>query len=420
MPTYQYTAMDANGKERKGRLDASDEAQANGKLREMGLFPTSIDVAKGDTRPKGTPTRKPKRKTSFGGIVLGTPKMKRKAVTTFTRQLAILLKAGLPLVRSLRTLESQMVDVTGRLVIGDISDQVEGGKTFSEGLAGHPKTFDKLYVNMVRAGEVSGAMEAVLNRVAGYREKSQRIRSRVKSALTYPVVVLVIALLITTGLLYFIVPRFAKMFEDMLSGEPLPLITRFVVGVSQFVKDRFLLVAVLLGVAAVAFALFKRTKMGGYVIDYVLLKAPPFGSLMTKSCVARFSATLSTLMNAGVSILNSLQIVRDTAGNAVLAEAIQRVHNSVKEGESVSRPLRESRAFPGMVCSMIEVGEETGELPEMLGEIASVYEEEVDLAVDALTALIEPMMICGLGVLIGGIVLAMFMPLIGIITGMTG
>ncbi len=419
MPTYQYSAMDAQGKERKGRIDAENENAANAKLKEQGLFPTSITEAKGGGRGGGGSKKGGKKggkkKFASAGLVIGTPKLRTRTLTTFTRQLATLLDAGLPLVRALRTLERQTKDPGEKRVIGEIAESVEGGLTFSESLAAHPKSFDRLYVNMVKAGEASGAMEQVLSRLAEYMEKAARLKSKVKSALVYPIAVLVIALTITTGLLYFIVPKFEKMFTELLAGEPLPWLTQIVIKLSNIIKDQAPLAVLFIVFLIVMFVIFKRTKFGSYFLDLVAIKMPPFGGLVTKSSVAKFCATLGTLMQSGVSVLNALQIVRDTSGNEVVARAVQVVHDAVKEGEGITRPLESTKVFPLMVVSMIEVGEETGALPEMLNRVAKVYEEEVDMAVEAMTSLIEPIMIVVLGVLIGGIVLAMFMPLIKLI-----
>ena len=415
MPTYQYSAMDAQGKEKKGRIDADNENDANAKLKEQGLFPTSITKARGSGGGGKGGAKGTKKKSRGGGIVIGTPKMRTRTLCTFTRQLATLLDAGLPLVRALRTLERQTKDPGEKRVIGEVADSVEGGLTFSEALAAHKKSFDRLYVNMIKAGEASGAMEQVLSRLAEYMEKSARLRAKVKSALVYPVAVLVIAGTITSGLLIFIVPKFAKMFDEMLAGEPLPALTRWVMAVSDVLVHhavQAIIVAILFGIA---FHFFKKTKFGSYFIDLVLYKTPPINSLVVKASVARFCSTLGTLMQSGVSVLNALMIVRDTSGNEVVARAVQTVHDAVKEGEGMTKPIDQTRCFPMMVVSMIEVGEETGALPEMLSRVAKVYEEEVDLAVEGLTSLIEPIMIVVLGVLIGGIVLAMFMPLIKLI-----
>ncbi len=417
MPSYRYSAMDAKGKERRGLVDAKDEPEAAAKLRADGLFPTTITVTKETAAKTGPKTGKGKQKKAFksSAIVFGAPKMKRKKLTEFTRQLATLLEAGMPVVRSLRTLEDQATDVLCRFVIAQVAEEVEGGQTLSEAFAGQTKTFDAMYVNMVRAGEASGALESVLSRVAEHMEKAARLRSRVKSALTYPISVLVIAFLITTGLLMFIVPRFETVFDDLVKGEPLPFMTRMVIELGNIVRDHSLYVVIVLGLLAVALKLFRQSRFGAYWIDYILLKTPPFGSLTTKASVARFCSTLGTLMNSGVPILQALKIVRDTAGNQVLAQTVQTVHDAVQEGESIAAPLKATGAFPKMVTGMIEIGEETGALPEMLDRVAKVYEEEVDLAVDSLTSLIEPLMIVFLGVVIGGIVISMFLPLITII-----
>ncbi len=422
MPQFNYVAVDNKGKEQKGRIEADGKDDAAKKLKARGLYPQRLDEV-GGTKQKagGKGGRKPKRKYGGGlNISIGTPKLRQKILTAFTRQLATLLDAGLPLVRALRTLERQSKDVGEKTIISEIADAVEGGMTFSESLGQHPKSFDKLYINMIRAGEASGALEQVLTRLAEYMEKSARLKAKVKSALVYPVVVLFIALTITAGLMIFIVPKFAKMFDEMLAGEPLPALTNFVIGISTFLKERSILGLIGIGVLIFLYKMYKKTAFGSYSIDYMKMKVPPFNGLVVKSSVARFCSTLGTLMSSGVSVLNALQIVRDTSGNQCVARAVQLVHDAVKEGEGMAKPLESTGVFPMMVVSMIEVGEETGALPEMLSRVAKVYEEEVDMAVEAMTSLIEPIMIVVLGVLIGGIVLAMFMPLIKLIDTLGG
>ena len=411
MAKFQYTAMDGQGKESKGSIDAKTEQDAGKQLKSKGLFPTSLKEVGGAKKEKS----KAKAKKSNSAGVIGTPKIGKKALTTFTRQLAVLLDAGLPLVRALRTLEKQAKkDIGLRIVVGAVADSVEAGASFSEALANHKKSFNKLYVNMVRAGEASGAMEAVLNRLAEFMEKAQRLIGKVKGAMMYPAAVMSIAVVITWGLMVFIIPKFKEIFEDLLDGKPLPGLTTFVIAISNFVSEQ-LLITIGGGILAVVlFILFKRSKKGGYILDSIALKAPPFGSLMTKVAVARFCRTLSTLLASGVSILNALEIVRDTSSNQLVVNAVQQVHDAVKEGDSIAAPLENAKVFPDMVISMIEVGEETGALPEMLVRIADVYEEEVDVAVDSLTSLIEPIMIVMLAVLVGTIVIAMFMPMISL------
>jgi type IV pilus assembly protein PilC len=422
MPKFNYVAMDGNGKERKGNINAETDNEAVAKLKEQGLFPTSITQAKDDDSGKKGKKGAKNRKKKGGGlnITIGTPQVTTKQLMLFTRQLATLLDAGLPLVRGLRTLERQSNDPVVEGILCDVADAVEGGQTFSESLSGHPKSFTKLYVNMVRAGEASGAMELVLNKLAQFMEKSAKLKAKVKAALTYPIAVLTIALTITAGLMIFIVPKFAKIFDEMLAGEPLPELTEFVMMISHFLKTKAHYGVVMGIVFVIVFNMFKKTKFGSRLIDMICIKMPPMGGLVTKVSVARFCSTLGTLMSSGVSVLNALQIVRDTATNSVVADAVQVVHDAVKEGEGMSKPLESTGVFPGMVVSMIEVGEETGALPEMLARIAINYEEEVDQAVEAMTSLIEPIMIIFLAIVVGGIVIALFLPLIKLIDTLGG
>ncbi len=421
MPKFNYVAMDGQGKEQKGTLDADNENDASSKLKEKGLFPTSINEEKGSGGGKGGAAKSRTTGKKKGiNISLGSPTISIKILCQFTRQLATLLDAGLPLLRALRTLEKQAPDKNAKKVFGDIAESVEGGKTFSEALMKHPKSYNKLYVNMIRAGEASGAMESVLNRLAEFMEKSAKLKAKVKAAMTYPLAVLFIAGGITSGLMVFIVPKFAKMFDEMLAGEPLPGLTQFVMGISNVMSHYAIHAAVGAFVGWIIFKQLMKTKLGSYLFDLIVIKCPPFSGLVVKVSVARFCSTLGTLMSSGVSILNALLIVRDTTANQLIANAVQVTHDAVAEGEGVTRPLESAKIFPGMVISMIEVGEETGALPDMLARVAKTYEEEVDLAVDALTSLIEPLMICFLAVVVGGIVIALFMPLIKLIDSLGG
>jgi type IV pilus assembly protein PilC len=302
--------------------------------------------------------------------------------------------------------------------INALAESVQGGSTFSEGLAQHPRLFNDLYVNMVRAGELGGVLEVVLTRLAEFQEKAQKIKNKVVAAMVYPLIVLVLAVGIMTFLMIFIVPRFQMIFHDMLGDKPLPAITIFVIGVSDFMQNHW---AILLGAVAgliVAYKLAARTRAGRVLLDRVKLRAPLFGDLIRKTSISRFSRTLGTLVTSGVPILQALNITRETAGNTVIARAISQVHDSVKEGESIVQPLEASGAFPPMVISMIDVGEETGQLPEMLLKIAEVYDDEVDNSVAGLTSLLEPIMIVFLALIVGTIVIALFMPLISIISGL--
>jgi type IV pilus assembly protein PilC len=419
MPSFLYTAMDGKtGKEVKGKIDAVNEELAAVDLKKKDLFPTSIKPA---NKPQKPGAKKGAKKSGKGGgfdimnMSLGPKVIKRKELTVITRQLAILLDAGLPLIRSLRTLERQTKDPNSKIVLGETADLVEAGSTFSEALAQHPKTFDKLYLNMVRAGEAAGAMENMLNRLALFLEKAARIAGKVKSAMIYPVVVLVIALVITSGLLIFIVPNFAKTFDDLLEGAPLPRITVFILQISDILQHRIYLVLIAIAVIVILYKLAMKNDYGRWGIHWVYYNMPLFGPIISKTAISRFSQTLGTLMGSGVPVLNALIIVRETSGNEVVASAVQKVHDAVKEGEGIAVPLNATGVFPAMVISMIEVGEETGKLPEMLAKVSDTYEEEVDNAVGALTSMIEPLMIVGLAVIVGTIVIGMFAPMITII-----
>lgn len=421
MALFQYVAMDTSGREQKGELEASSEQEVMSKLKADGLFPTKITEGKsgGKKKAKAKPKKGAKKKSGGGAITIGTPKIPKKKLTLFTRQLATLLAAGLPLVRSLRTLEKQAgKDLIVQGIIEDIANQVESGSTFSEALAKYPKSFSNLYVNMVRAGEASGAMETVLSRLAEFMEKAERLVRKVKGAMMYPAIVLLVAVGITYALMVFVIPQFKKMFNEMMKGEPLPQLTEYVVNVSQFLQNNVGIVV--LGVIGFVtlFILFKKSKQGSFILDTVALKLPPFGGLVTKTAVSGFARTLSTLLNSGVTILQALEITRDTSSNQVVANAVQSVHDTVKDGESMAKPIEQAKIFPEMVIGMIEVGEETGALPDMLGRVADVYEDEVDTAVDGLTSMIEPLLIVFLAVVVGTIVIAMFLPLIKMIANL--
>ena len=417
MPQFVYIAMDGNGKEIKGKINAASEDLAIAELKKQGLFPTSVKDPNANISVSAR--RKANRKGGgLSDITIGSPVIKRKDLTVMTRQLATLLEAGLPLIRSLRTLERQAKNPVLKKVLGATADTVEEGSTFAEALSKHPKSFDKLYLNMVRAGEASGAMEVILNRLASFMEKAAQIAGKVKSAMIYPSVVLSIALLITTGLMIFIVPNFQKIFSELLEGGSLPGLTLFVLKVSEVLREQILFVALGIVGVVILYKAINATKYGKWGIDWVKYNMPLFGPIISRSAISRFSRTLGTLMAAGVPVLNSLIIVRDTAGNEVVSTAIQKVHDAVKEGEGIAVPLGATGIFPPMVISMVEVGEETGRLPEMLEKIANTYDEEVDNAVGALTSLIEPIMIVGLALIVGTIVVALFMPMVSLIENM--
>jgi type IV pilus assembly protein PilC len=419
MPLYQYTAMDSNGKEQKGKKEAGSEEEVATFLKNQGLFPTSIKSATkggGGKGGKGGGGGKGGKGGGFNmNISLGPMVIKTKDLTVVTRQMAILLEAGLPLIRSLKTLSRQSKNPAIKKTLEEAAASVEGGATFSEALAQHPKSFDKLYLNMIRAGEAAGKLELILDRLAMFMEKAAKIQGKVKSAMVYPIIVLCVAGIICSGLMIFIVPKFEKMFTELLEGEPLPWLTQVVVGIGKFMSEQALIMVVGIVVLVILIKIILKIPFLRFYIDWAKYNMPLFGPIVSKSAISKFGRTLGTLMGSGVPVLNSLTIVKETSGNEVVARAVVKVYEAVKEGEGMAPPLQATKIFPEMVISMIEVGEETGKLPEMLDKIADTYDEEVDNAVSALTSMIEPIMMVGLAVIVGGIVIALFMPMISII-----
>ena len=423
MANFHYSALDAKGEQTNGVVAANNEAEAIQQLRAKGLYPTQIQEEGKGKKGKSALPAKSKAKTQakaakghLGGRV------KPKNLMIFTRQLATLIDSGLPLLRSLTVLEKQEPHPVLRATIGALAENVQGGSTFSESLAQHPKIFNKLYVNMVKAGELGGVLEIVLNRLAEYQEKAQKLKNKIVSAMVYPVIVMFIAVAILVFLMIFIVPKFKEMFASTESQ--LPMISQIVFGTSEFFLARPLFVPnivfvfIVFAVGVFIFNFWGRTKGGRKAIDTMKLKLPILGDIQRKSAVSRFSRTLGTLVTSGVPILQALNITRDTAGNVVLSQAIEKVHESVKEGETIVTPLQASGVFPSMVISMVDVGEETGQLPEMLLKVADVYDDEVDNSVTALTSILEPIMIVFLALVVGSVVFALFLPLIKMIETM--
>jgi type IV pilus assembly protein PilC len=424
MPRFNYVALDARGKEASGLLEAVSSSAAVSQLRQAGYFPTSVieeaiissDGKEARRRTATAGATKPRAKK--GIVLFQRRKVKSKVLMIFTRQLATLIDSGLPLLRSLNVLEKQERDKVLKKTIAKLADSVQSGSTFSDALALHPKIFNDLYVNMVKAGEVGGVLELVLTRLSEFQEKAAKIKNKIISAMVYPIIVMTMALGILCFLLVFIVPRFEVIFHDLLGDKPLPPVTRFVLGASNFMKDHGLVLFGAIVLIVIVYNFIGRTRKGRLAIDSFKLRMPLFGNLNRKTAISRFARTLGTLVTSGVPILQALNITRETAGNARIALAIARVHDSVKEGESIVQPLEASKVFPPMVVSMVDVGEETGKLPEMLLKIAEVYDDEVDNAVAALTSMLEPIMIVFLAVIVGTIVLALFTPLISIISGL--
>lgn len=413
--------MDSRGKETKGTVEVANQSEAIGRLKEMGYFPTKVveaDKLKEKPSKKAKGAEAPKGKGGKKGMNLNikipglSGRVKTKVMTTFTRQLATLVDAGLPLLRGLRVLEKQERNATLRETIGKLATAVEGGSTFSEALAHHPKIFNRLYISMVKAGEMGGVLEVVLNRLSEFMEKAQKIKGKVIAAMFYPCAVMTVAVTILAVLMVYVVPKFEEIFKDMLSGEQLPPWTRFVLMVSRTVKDHFVYTA--LGVIAffVFMKLITKTKLGRRLFDRFKLNVPILGPVISKVAISRFSRTLGTLVSSGVPILQALTIVKETSGNVIVGNAVAAVHESVKEGETITAPLEAANVFPPMVISMVDVGEQTGALPEMLMKIADTYDDEVDNAVSAMTSLLEPIMIVCLAVIVGSIVIALFLPLI--------
>ena len=428
MPRFNYEALDKTGNTTKGTIEVGSQNEAIGRVKDMGLYPTKISEAEKEdkTAKKGKAkpvAKKPGAKKGGGmNINLTIPGMggrvKPKVLTTFTRQLATLVDAGLPLLRGLRVLEKQERNAALKKIIGELATSIEGGSTFSEALAQHPKTFNRLYINMVKAGELGGVLEVVLKRLSEFAEKAQKIKGKVKAALFYPIAVMVVAVGIMILLMCFVVPKFKDVFSGM--GVKLPGFTLFVMACSDIIKNNILATMGVLVVVVVAFLLFIKTKFGRHLWDKFKLVVPAIGPVVSKVAISRFARTLGTLVSSGVPILQALNIVKETAGNVIIANAVVKVHESVKEGETITAPLEGSGVFPPMVISMVDVGEQTGALPEMLMRIADDYDEQVDNAVAAMTSLLEPIMIIFLAVIVGSIVIAMFLPLIAMISNLSG
>jgi len=408
MATFLYQAMDKGGKEIRGRIKAGGEAIVVERLREMGYFPTQVKKIRseraGDVNLEQLPGIRQLYRLLTGGRV------RLQTLSAFTRELATLIGAGLPLLRSLEILSRHVKSTNLQRALDDVRGSVESGCDLSEGLARHPEIFSPLYVNMIRAGEIGGALEEILNRLATYQEKTAAVRGKILSALYYPVSVLVIATGLVTLILTFIVPRLQEIYEGL--GVRLPALTRLLIEMSQVVRYQALWV---IGGGILALLIlwqFGKTRLGRRVLDQVRLSLPVLGVLVRKAAVARFARTLATLLDAGVPILQALVIVRDACGNSVLARASEDIHAGIREGGLIAEALERHAVFPELVVQMVAVGEETGTLDHMLNKVAESYERQVDHLIDGLTALIEPVLIVMLGVLIGFIVIALYMPLI--------
>lgn len=424
MATFTYEARDAQGKMRKGTLEASTDEEAIGRLKSQSLYPTAVREQK-VKKSDGAEGPAVKKKKRGGGLVL-FGKVKKKQLTQFTRQLSTLQDAGLPLLRSLQILEGQAKPGPLKNVLIELTDEVQGGSSLSEAMAQHPKAFDRLFVKMIAAGEVGGVLDIILQRLAEFMEKGQRLKRQIRGALVYPLVVVFVAIVILVMIMVVIIPQFQKIFEDF--GVELPWLTIWLTDTSMWMAGRnpgqVVPGAVIFvgSIVAIPFIwkLVRLAKPGRALTDRMVLWTPVIGNVSRKSTVAKFTRTLGTLISAGVPILEAIRITADTSGNAVFEKALLRVHDAVREGESFAVPLRESKTCEPIVVNMVDVGEETGELDVMLMKVADNYDEEVDVAVKAALSLLEPIMVVLIGTMVGTIVIAMFLPMVAMIESLNG
>jgi type IV pilus assembly protein PilC len=429
MAIFQYTALDAQGVEIKNEIEALSQKEAISKIRNMGYFPTKVAprVSSKKTAVKAAGTTK---RRGAGG------KVKIKFITQFARQLSTLQDAGLPILRSLRILEEQQKSGNFKRIIGYVADDIEGGSTLSEALGKYYRAFDRLFVNMVAAGETGGVLDLILSRVADFMEKDQKLKARVKGAMIYPIVVLCAAVLIIMGLMLFVVPQFATSLSEMTDGGKLPTITLTVMAISNWIAKGPILPGVNVRISGIPiggwlliigtpmllvilFRFIRRFRKGRLVLDTVKLKIPVLGQLTNKSSVTRWTRTLGTLIGAGVPILDAINVTRETAGNEVFSNLLGAVHNSIRQGDTFAGPLRQNKTVDLIVSNMIAVGEETGDLDKMLLKIADNFDEQVDVLVGSLMSMLEPIMVIGLGSIVMVIVLAIFTPMISIITSLS-
>jgi type IV pilus assembly protein PilC len=394
MAVYQWVGKNRKDEVQKGEIEAVSEEAVKAQLTRQRITPTKV---------------KKKPKDLFENVAFLQPKVKERDVILFARQFSTMIDAGLPIIQCLDILYSQQGNATFKKMLKEIKESVEGGATLAEALKKFPKQFDNLFVNMIAAGEAGGILDGILRRLAAYMEKAAKLKSQVKGAMTYPIVTLIIAVLVLAVILVFVIPVFEEMFADF--GGELPVPTQIVVAMSDMVKSKIVYIIIGLFLFIMAFKKFHGTEKGREVVDNLLLKIPVFGDLLRKVAVAKFTRTMGTMLSSGVAILEALDIVAKTAGNKTVEKAIYSVRKGIAEGRTMADPLTQSGVFPSMVCQMISVGESTGALDAMLEKIADFYDEEVDQAVENLTALIEPFMLVFLGVTIGGLVVAMYLPI---------
>jgi type IV pilus assembly protein PilC len=394
MPTYIYAGRTRKGRVTKGQLDAADERIARIQLKRR-----NIDVTKLKQKPKDL----------FESVSFLQPKVTSKDIVVFTRQFSTMIDAGLPLVQGLNMLTEQSQNRSFKTILSQVTRDVEGGSTLADALAKHPKVFDSLFVNLVAAGEVGGILDTILQRLAAYIEKTQKLKSQIKGALTYPAVVVAIAIIVIAVIMIFVIPVFQDMFSSF--GKALPAPTQLVVNMSDFTKSNVHWIILAIIILAFAFKRYRATASGRRRVDSVMLRMPIIGELIRKVAVARFTRTLGTMVKSGVPILDALEITARTAGNVIVEEVVMDARSSIAEGQTIAEPLAESIIFPGMVTQMISVGESTGALDAMLEKIADFYDDEVDATVAAMTSMLEPLLMLFLGGSIGGLVIAMYLPI---------
>ena len=414
MPIFKYQAYDSNGTSIKDEVETVSYDEALEAIRSKGYYPTSVKQFKDKIETESTTTKK--RKKSLSSITIGG--VSAKQINPFTRQLSTLQNADIPIVQSLTILETQMRRGLLKSAVGEIIADIKGGDTLSIAMSKHPKVFDKLYVNIINAGEISGTLDAILERLATYREKTQKLKRKIISAMMYPTTVILASCAILSAIMMFIIPRFAKMFQEM--GVALPWLTAALISVSNFL---FVYWYSIFGIPVAVFIIFKligKIDICRLIIDRLKFKIPVFGKLINKSVVSKFARTLATLISSGVPILEALNNVRNVTGNVAMSKAVNKIHDSIREGESIARPLKESKICEAMVVNMVEIGEQTGELDKMLTKIADNYDNDIDSLVESLTSLLEPFIVIFLGISVGTIVIALFLPLIKLMNSLGG
>jgi len=414
MPVFQYVALDSQGVEIKDEIDALSEKEAISKIRTMGYFPTKVRPKAATKAGAGKAGAKPKRRRGAGA------KVKVKHITQFARQLSTLQDAGLPILRSLRILEEQQKAGNFRRIVGYVADDIEGGSTLSEAFGKYPRAFDRLFVNMVAAGEAGGVLDLILARISDFKEKALRLKGRVKGAMIYPVVVMTAAFGIVLGLMTFVIPTFQGVLQEMVGGKLNP-VTMTVLGISDWIAHRYgwaVLISIPIGMVFFL-RLVRKTLPGRVVLDTITLKLPVIGQLASKISITRWTRTLGTLIGAGVPILDAINVTRETAGNEVFANMLSHVHNSIRQGDTFAGPLKASKTVDLLVSNMVAVGEETGDLDKMLLKVADQYDEQVDVLVGGLMSMLEPIIILVLGSTVMVIVLAVFLPMIQVITSLS-